>query len=73
MSEPTDNIPMEWPKRGRSLFRERISEAQLRRRMVDFAKFVTVHVMDALEPEELLDAWIEQTYNKPKVTKLSQV
>ncbi len=65
MSEPTDNIPTEWPMRGRSFLRERLSLAHWRRLMVSFAKFVIVNV-DVLPADEMLDAWIDLTYNKPE-------
>jgi hypothetical protein len=66
MFEPSDNIPTDWPRGGRSFLRERLALWHWRRLMVDFAKFVKVHSLDALEPDELLDAWLEQTYHKPE-------
>lgn len=68
-----DNIPMDWPTRGRSGLLLRLSENHWRRLMVDFAKFVQVHALDALEPDELLDAWLEQTYNKPAREEIKAV
>jgi len=70
VSEPDDNVPMEWHQvssKGMT-YRQRISAQVWRRQMTNFAKFVSIHAMDltdTLTPEEMLDAWIEETYNKP--------
>ena len=70
MSEPDDNVPMEWHKVSKGMtYRQRISAQVWRRQMTDFAKFVCVHAMDlsdTLTPEEMLDAWLDNIYNKPE-------
>lgn len=69
MFEPLDNVPTEWyrPARGR-LLRERLSEIHWKKLMVSFAKFVMLCTVnlgnEPMEPEEMLEAWLELTYNK---------
>ena len=69
MSEPDDNVPMEWHQVSKGMtYRQRISAQVWRRQMTDFAKFVylkATDLTDTLTPEEMLDAWIDMTYNKP--------
>ena len=74
MFEPSDNIPQDWPARGkRNGLREMLSMAQWRRRMVDFAKFVMVQAIQAdntLDADDLLDAWLDLTFDKPKAAQI---
>ncbi len=70
MFDHADNIPTDFPggsKRNGLL--ERLALSRWRRLMVDCAKFITVNGMnEPMEPEEMLDEWIKQTFDKPEVT-----
>lgn len=69
MFEPLDNVPTEWPSPGRGQLLGKLKREHWRRLMTDFAKFVKVSVEDMenkLTPDEMLDAWLAQTYDKPK-------
>jgi hypothetical protein len=74
MFDHADNIPTDWPSIGkRNGMLERLALARWRRLMVDFAKFIMVNALDRenlLEPDDMLDAWMDQTFHKPEVKDL---